>query len=443
METRANYALIGAFTIAVIAAGFLFVYWFSGGAKSAQRKTYQIVFSGSVSGLSRGSYVLFNGLRVGEVTQIDLMEEDPSRVAALVEVSERTPVQSDTRARLEYQGLTGIASIALSGASAESPALPSREKDAKKAVIYAERSDFQNLLENVQNLTAKADSVLARADTLFADGAGSVKQTLRNVETFSKALADNADGVNAFLAGMSDLGKTIGPLSKKLEGLSEDVDKLVRAVDPDKVRSVVADVSTFTQTLAANKASIDSVFTDAAGLAKRLNETSQKLDNVLDLAGGAMTAFDSRKLASIVDSADGFMKTLDRNRASVDSTLKDAAELTRKLNAAADKIDGVMTSLDGFLGGASGDATKGVVADISSAARSMRKLADNLDSRTKEITAGIAKFTGPVAREYEALATEGRRAVGEINRAVRSIERNPQQFIFGGKSTIPEYSPSR
>ena len=61
METRANYALIGAFTIAMALAAFGFVYWFSGPSKSGKQQFYQIVFSGSVSGLTKGSSVLFNG----------------------------------------------------------------------------------------------------------------------------------------------------------------------------------------------------------------------------------------------------------------------------------------------------------------------------------------------------------------------------------------------
>jgi phospholipid/cholesterol/gamma-HCH transport system substrate-binding protein len=55
METKANYVLIGAFTLAVIAGGFLFVLWFSGASKTAEHKTYRVVFTGSVSGLTRGS----------------------------------------------------------------------------------------------------------------------------------------------------------------------------------------------------------------------------------------------------------------------------------------------------------------------------------------------------------------------------------------------------
>jgi phospholipid/cholesterol/gamma-HCH transport system substrate-binding protein len=77
METRANYALIGLFTLAIIAAAFGFVMWFSGAEKPGGRNTYKIVFTGSVSGLSVGGWVLFNGVRVGEVSKIDLMPQDP------------------------------------------------------------------------------------------------------------------------------------------------------------------------------------------------------------------------------------------------------------------------------------------------------------------------------------------------------------------------------
>ena len=49
METRANYALIGLFTIAVITGAFVFVFWFSGAGKRAEQKVFQVRFTGSVS----------------------------------------------------------------------------------------------------------------------------------------------------------------------------------------------------------------------------------------------------------------------------------------------------------------------------------------------------------------------------------------------------------
>ena len=105
METRANYVLIGIFTLAVIAGAFGFVWWFERASDKGARVSYEIVFDGSVSGLRPGSAVLFNGIRVGEVTSMSLDQNDPSRVITKVGVSPQTPVRADTRAGLEYQGL--------------------------------------------------------------------------------------------------------------------------------------------------------------------------------------------------------------------------------------------------------------------------------------------------------------------------------------------------
>ena len=148
METRANFVLIGAFTLLVAAAALAFVFWFAGVGRFSNRLTYQVVFSGSVSGLSKGSVVLFNGVRVGEVQDILFLPNDPSHVAATAVVDHGTPIRSDTKARLELQGLTGAAAIALTGGAADAPILrPDGEFEGR---IVAEPSQLQNILENVQ-----------------------------------------------------------------------------------------------------------------------------------------------------------------------------------------------------------------------------------------------------------------------------------------------------
>ena len=69
----------------------------------------------------------------------------------------------------------------------------------------------------------------------------------------------------------------------------------------------------------------------------------------------------------------------------------------------------------------------------------MQKLADDLNARTKDIASGLSKFTGSGLREYEALAIDGRRAINDLDRAVRDFARNPNQLIFGAKPAMPEY----
>jgi phospholipid/cholesterol/gamma-HCH transport system substrate-binding protein len=434
METRANFVLIGAFTLAIIAGGFLFVLWFSGLTHISERQTYAVLFEGSVTGLLRGGPVDFNGIRVGEVTDINLVPGDPRRVEALVELAGRVPINQDTKARLEIQGLTGAAAIALTGGAPDSPPLVS--KNGKPPVIVAESSEMQNILQAVQKLSARADDVLGRVDKLVSDNSSAVGDTVHNIDVFSKALADNAGGVNAALSGVADLGKKIGPLADRLQGLSDDLDKVVKAVDPDKVSGIVGDVKTLTGTLADNKAQIASTLNDAAALAKRLNDTAGKLDSALGDFDNLVKAVDTKKVANFVDGANSLGLTLQQRQGDIDAMVKNATELSAKLNHSADKIDGLMTSLQSFVGS---PELKGPLGEFGDAARSVRQLADDLDVRTKDIAAGLSHFTSTGLREYEALAIDGRRTINDLDHAIRDFEHSPNEVLFGAKSNLPDY----
>ena len=461
METRANYALIGLFTLAVFAGMLGFVYWFSSGRSNGQKTSYRIVFTGSVSGLGRGSLVRFNGLRVGEVTVIDLIPNDPSRVMAIIDIDVKTPVKADTRARLEYQGLTGQASVQLSGGTAAAPALTS--PDGGRAVIFADRSDFQDILETAQRLTGRADSILARVEKIVGDNEDSIGGTIKSIETFAKALADNSAGVGAFLASVGDTAQRISSLSARLETLSTAAEDLLRNIDPKSLNRTIGNVENFTQTLADNRRSIDAILGDGATLVKRLSESSQRLDGAFAEIERLAKAFDSQKIGRTVDNIDKFASAFGDNAAQADKALKDIAAITTTLRSSADKVDGVLNAVSLFLGSNEGEG-KGAFAEVGAAARSFRdlaqsieiravdftdmaksieRLARNLDRRTQEITAGITKLTNAGGRDVEALAADTRRALNEINRTVRNLGRDPSQLITGGRPAIPEYAGQR
>jgi phospholipid/cholesterol/gamma-HCH transport system substrate-binding protein len=308
METRANYALIGVFTLAVVAAAFGFVLWFSGAEKPGGRKTYKIIFTGSISGLSEGGWVLFNGVRVGAVTKIDLLPQDPSRVDALIDVDAKVPVRADTKARLEYTGFTGVASVALTGGALDAP--PLLTSPQQPGVIVADSSEFQDLIATARRVAKEASDFFTKTNRLIDDNSASITTSVKNAEKFSDALATNPDGLKDFMGAIADLGKSIKPLTVKLDALAGDADKVVKAINPDDIKSIVSDFASL----------------------------SAKLD----------------------------------------------------------------------------------------------KIATNVN-----------RFSGNGLRQYEALAADGRKTLEQFNQAVRSLENNPQQFLFGKSPQIPEYSGAR
>lgn len=228
METRANFALIGAFTVAIVFAAFGFVYWFSGPSLTAQYKSYEIVFSGSVAGLSRGSAVQFNGLKVGEVTNLSIPEDDPSRVHALAQIAKTTPVKADTKARIEQSSLAGIPVVSLTGGTPDAPEPPIPRGQGYPR-IEAERSQIQNLLENLQRFAVKASDAFEKVDRLIDANADSLQAAAKNLETLSKTLADNSKNIDKLLGGAADA--------------SARLDRLLAALDPKKVSAITNDLA--------------------------------------------------------------------------------------------------------------------------------------------------------------------------------------------------------
>ena len=217
METRANYVLIGAFTLAAVVGAFLFVMWIAGYGSPGGRRAIQVVFNGSVAGLSNGANVLFNGIKVGEVTHLTFSRSDPHQVVADITVSADAPIDRNTKARLETAGFTGSAAVALLGALQPGPKLVG--ENGRPPVLYAEQS------LQIQDILDKATAVLQDADKILTDNSEPIHSAIANVDQFSKALANNSAGVDAALKSVGELGKQIGPLAARLQTLSDDADR--------------------------------------------------------------------------------------------------------------------------------------------------------------------------------------------------------------------------
>jgi phospholipid/cholesterol/gamma-HCH transport system substrate-binding protein len=192
METRARYALIGLFMLAVIIASFAFVYWLENKGGFGERAAYQVRFAGSVPGLLVGSSVLFNGIRVGEVTGLGLDPEHPEQVVATIGVDPGTPIRSDTHVGIETQGLTGGAAVTLRGGSATAEAVP------PQGVLIAPP-------QAGQDWTQAARDAFQQVDDVLAENSQALHSAITNIDTFAGALARNSEKVDGILAGLEKM----------------------------------------------------------------------------------------------------------------------------------------------------------------------------------------------------------------------------------------------
>lgn len=192
METRANYVLIGAFTLAAAAFLLLFGLWAAKYTSDKDWRFYNVVFDEAVTGLTEGGSVQYNGISVGTVDTLSLAPDDPRKVVARVKLRATTPVKVDTRAKLSFTGLTGTAFIQLTGGSPNAKSLVPDNGDTVPTIL-TEASALQNIAETANKLVARLDKVLSE------DNIRNITQTLDNIEDATGALAEQRDDLGALI----------------------------------------------------------------------------------------------------------------------------------------------------------------------------------------------------------------------------------------------------
>jgi phospholipid/cholesterol/gamma-HCH transport system substrate-binding protein len=268
MEDRAKFALIGLFTFAVIAAAFVFVYWLHNNAGTKITTTYRVIFEGSVSGLRVGGPVLFNGIRVGEVTDMRLTD-NPSEVAAIIAVAEKTPVRADTRVSLEYAGLTGIASVSLKGNNPNAKAI-----EAKRGELPTMKADPNAGTD----MSTAVRETLGRADAVIAENQEALRNAIKNLETFTAALARNGDKIDKLVENSVAATGSINELAVNLNKQTTD---LAAALDK-RTADVSEGINKLTETTTKH---VDLIGTDVRKTVLHIDRTVSNIDKAItDLA---------------------------------------------------------------------------------------------------------------------------------------------------------------
>ena len=214
MERKANFVLIGLFTLAVIAGVFGFVFWIHQTAGKKQSVAYRVIFDGSVSGLRVGSSVLFNGIRVGEVTDLRLNAELPTQVTAMLSVNKATPIRSDTHVGLEFTGLTGLASVSLKGVSATTTLL--EREEGEPPTLKADPGAGQDVMQ-------AAREVLNKAEAVITSNQEALHKAIENVVVFTDSLARNAANIDEIIANTKHATASASELADNLDKRTAEI----------------------------------------------------------------------------------------------------------------------------------------------------------------------------------------------------------------------------
>ncbi len=260
MDREANYVVVGAFVLLVLALGAGIVLWYTDRADGQEEERYEIYFNGSVSGLPVGGSVRYLGVSVGRVARINVDPRDASRVRVVADISEEAPIQGDTVARLALQGVTGLLFIDLRPRDPGSLPLPPVES-IRYPVIPSEQSQFDELVSSLPDVVAKAGETLNRINAMLSDkNIAAVSASIGYMEQATGDLPLAVGEARAVFLELRAAATEITDTARVLRDLTETGGEDIR-VAVTRLREIADNVANTTarldQLVAENKGNVD------------------------------------------------------------------------------------------------------------------------------------------------------------------------------------------
>jgi phospholipid/cholesterol/gamma-HCH transport system substrate-binding protein len=207
---RVTNLVVGGTTLAVIAAALSGLLIYKKVHALRNQSPLRIVFNGSASGLRRGGMVTFDGVPAGEIMSIKL--ENPTRIVARIMLDDAAPIRKDTAVGIEFQGLTGVANIALVGGQASAPAAP-LDKDGVPT-LTADWSEQQSITDTLHNV-----------DHLLMDNRTTIKDGLLSFENYTASLQSEGTAIDAALdkvdAAFTGFENTMNKVDSAIPGFAD------------------------------------------------------------------------------------------------------------------------------------------------------------------------------------------------------------------------------
>ena len=268
METRAHYVAVGAFVLVMISVAFAAVLWLARAQLTTQYATYDIYFTGPVSGLRAGAAVEYNGVPVGRVTDIQISRDNVEQIRVTIAIETSVVIKQNAAASLESNLLSGVSVVQIVGGTRDAPVLVA-EAGQRYPIIRSRRSSLASFYARAPQLLAKLDETADHLNELLDDkNRHAIADSLANLRKITADLADTDLAANANTAVL-------------------DLTALLRHVD----RSY-SDPGGLGEGLASGIA-------DFERLAKSLNDTNHQLQLAVQDARPGVRAFSQRTLSDV------------------------------------------------------------------------------------------------------------------------------------------------
>lgn len=272
MEPKVNYVLVGLFVALLGVTVLAGILWLGKTDYRGVYDRYVAYMRESVAGLSVNSTVKYRGVDVGRVKDIALNPDNPEEVQLTLDIVRETPIKTDTIAVLEFQGLTGLATVNLTGGSRDAPPLQAFEGQAFP-IIRTGPSLFVRLDDAISRLFSEkglnkllADLDLAAAgvaEVLDEPNRRALKQTITDLSEVAQTIAAHKAQIEQTLTGAA---RSADSLVKMTASLNEQAPVLLA-----RINKSAAALGTLTEELAQTSKTVGRVVKETGGEVQRFS----------------------------------------------------------------------------------------------------------------------------------------------------------------------------
>ncbi|PHS77321.1 MAG: hypothetical protein COB56_03675 [Robiginitomaculum sp.] len=309
MESKANFAVIGAFVLVTLFGFVAFLAYISGRQFDDVYDHYIVEYITPPRGISVGSEVRFNGLKMGEVTKTILDKDDPGKVLIYIQIQAETPVHIDSYAQNEPLGLTGLSYIQLyAGASGQRFDFAALGEEIPH--IEGRGSTFDNLLGGSESVIDNVNLALSRAvAVLDPKAAEDLHGVIANLNTITGKIADvevSGERVEKFIQVIEQAALDFSTASLAIETTAKDVSRLLEG---DGVTNVLVQAE---KSLKAAETALNE-YTLLATDGRALSEEARQIIEQFSTTGLQDLSLAMADLKTLIDSLNRVSDNLERS----------------------------------------------------------------------------------------------------------------------------------
>ena len=241
MYSRINYTMVGLFVLILGIGATIFGFWLARYGFEQKYDYFVLYFEESVDGLNVDSSVKLNGVDVGKVVSIEVVQNEPNKSRVLIKLKANTPVTTSMYATLKPQGITGLSYIDIAGAKEGDKILKGGTVE-KPTIIPVKTSIIYQLQEKAPDIVNKLSNSMDKIDKLLSDkNIQNIEDILQNIKHITQrakeleiSLQNSFDDINRSVVLAADsidrAGESFDSMSKELSKTAKDINQRLPSI---------------------------------------------------------------------------------------------------------------------------------------------------------------------------------------------------------------------